>query len=481
MGAVLKIFAYLGSAIGAVVWLGGTALVAFALTSAMSASPDSATALAKLIVVIAGVVVALVASVVLLRVTRNLIWFFVCFACGAFAALAGAGFSPASLSGESSVFAIGALASLAVSVIILAITKRMVPFLVCLGLLGLAGAGAVMLLGVGAGSTMSTQVAPSPEGSSEGATSAPAEAPMPLPPPAGAGQGAPPPEAADILPGAGAPATESASGGGGSADEERAARAEAETGLAAKPRVASRSLRPPSGLETAAPAPPPPAAAADPLDQPSGGGLGTYSIPTPPPAVAHELLPTVADAKPSDFQTAELKFNKPEKMEIDVAYTVSATIAGALAETQATLGNVGPTVTRDVKITRKVRVELVASDFDIKKLHAIDTVLITPETSGQWSWQVTPRRLGGERKMLLQVYGVIERDGIPQGETLIKTYEETIPVQVTPMARVRLISQGIVERWQPIAGALGVIGGIWVFLQKLLGALTRRRKIEVAN
>jgi hypothetical protein len=477
MGAVLKIFAFLGSAIGLVVWLGGTALVAFALTSAMSASPDSATALAKLIVVIAGVVVALIASVVLLRVTRNLIWFFVCFACGAFAALAGAGFSPASLSGEAPLFAVGALAILAVSVIVLAVTKRMVPFLVCLGLLGLAGAGAAVLLGRGA--PMSAQDAPPPE---IGA-SAPTETPMPSPPPAAAGQGAPPPVAADILPGAGAPATESASGAGGRADAEKAVRAqsEEEIGLAAKkPRVASRSMRPPSDLATAAPAPPPPAAAADPLDQPSGSGVVAAAT-APPLATSNEPAPVLADAKPSDFQTAELKFNKPEKMEIDVAYTVSATIAGALAETQATLGNVGPTVTRDVKITRKVRVELVADDFDIKKLHTIDTVLITPETSGQWSWQVTPRRLGGERKMLLQVYGVIERDGVSQGETLIKTYEETIPVQVTPMARVRLISQGIVERWQPIAGALGVIGGIWVFLQKLLGALTRRRKIEVAN
>jgi len=34
-------------------------------------------------------------------------------------------------------------------------------------------------------------------------------------------------------------------------------------------------------------------------------------------------------------------------------------------------------VSREVKITRKVRVELLANDFDIKKLHTIDTVLIT--------------------------------------------------------------------------------------------------------
>lgn len=476
MGAVLKVFAFLGSAIGLVVWLGGTALVGFALTSAMGASPDSTTALAKTIVVIAGVVVALIASIVLLRVTRHLLWFFVCFACGAFAALAGAGFSPASLSGDLSIFAVGALAILAISVIVLAISKRMVPFLVCLGLLGIAAAGASAFFGLRSGS-MSTaenlpaQAAPPPP------ITAPTQ-PLPMPPPqaAGGGQGAPPPETD------GAATTEAPQGqvaaGDASSEAMAAARAQAEAkeaerslDSAARPRAASRSQ--PGAL---AAAPPPPAAS--PADQPSGSGPSAAI--TAPPVAAAEPAPVVAEVKPSDFQMAELKFNKPEKMEIDVPYTVSATIAGALAEAQATLGNVGPTVSRAVRITRKVRVELVASDFDIKKLSAVDTVLITPETSGQWSWEVTPRRLGGDRKMLLQVFGVIERDGVSQGETLIKTYEETIPVQVTPMARVRLVSQGIVDRWQPIAGALGVIGGIWVFLQKLLGALTRRRKVEQA-
>jgi hypothetical protein len=352
-------------------------------------------------------------------------------------------------------------------------------------LLGILGAGASAVVGLRSPSMTSSEVASAPTAEPSAVDA------LPSPPPAAAGgQGAPSPELKDLEPGAGAPQSEIATRG--DVPEEAATRDGVQAERAAKPppakvteppRAASRSLRPPSDLAAAAPSPPPPAAAADPLDQPSGGGSGSVAAATAPPAaIGGEPSPVVADAKPSDFQTAELKFNKPETMEIDTSYTVSATIAGAIAETQATLGNVGPTVSRAVNITRKVRVELVASDFDIKKLHTVDTVLITPETSGQWSWDVTPRRLGGDRKMLLQVYGVIERDGVAQGETLIKTYEETIPVKVTPMARVRLVSQGIVERWQPIAGALGVIGGIWVFLQKLLGALTRRRrgKIETA-
>jgi hypothetical protein len=341
-----------------------------------------------------------------------------------------------------------------------------------------------------------------------------APAPMP-PPPEGSGQGAPPPIAEPQpgpppvtdgvqaqKPGASAAGDVAAPGdnlaAGRAAAEEQASAAqerssaeqeqaraaqEAEKSAAEAPRArigATRSLRPPAAAADPSPPPPPPpmppAAVAPEAAQPPP----TAAITAPPAATSNAPVPYIAEAKPSDFQMAELKFNKPEQMEIDTPYTVSATIAGALAETQATLGNVGPTVTRQVKITRKARVELVADDFDIKKLHAMDTVLITPETSGEWHWQVTPRRVGGDRKILLQVYGVIERDGVSQGETLIKTYEETIPVKVTPMARVRLVSQGIVDRWQPIAGALGVIGGIWVFLQKVLAALMRRRKEEHA-
>ncbi|MEJ0022192.1 MAG: hypothetical protein WDN76_01200 [Alphaproteobacteria bacterium] len=160
MGVVLRIFAFLGSALGLIAWLGGTALVAFALTSVMGSSPDHVTELAKVSVVVAGVVVALVASIVLLRVTRHLLWFFVCFACGAFAALAGAGFNPGSLSGSGSLLVVGALAILGVSVVVLAITKRMVPFLVCLGLLGLVGAGAGVFFGLNASAPMSTAEAP---------------------------------------------------------------------------------------------------------------------------------------------------------------------------------------------------------------------------------------------------------------------------------------------------------------------------------
>jgi hypothetical protein len=401
MGLLTKwgglVFAFLASAIGLVIWLGGVALLIYAATRETvrySANGEPLLQGLSMDVVLRGgliaigALIALVASVVLLRLTNRLVPFLICLAFGALAFVGGATWQPPAQTYATENDAVAADA-----------------------------------------------VAP-PVSEDE------ASAPAPLP------DAAPRPEAP---PAAIAPA-----------DRDQA-RADIETGAAA-PAPRSRSLQPPAAAdEPPAAAPPPPAE----LAAPSGSGAAA-----PPTAAA------AADAKPSDFQVAELKFNKPAEMQIDTPYVVGATIAGALAETQATLGNVGPTVSRETKITRKVRVELVASDFQVKKLHTVDTVLITPETSGQWSWEVIPKREGADRKMLLQVWGVLERDGVAQGDILIKTYEETIPVKVTPIARVRLVSQGIIDRWQPLAGALGVIGGIWVFLQKLLGSLRPRRKEE---
>ena len=161
-------------------------------------------------------------------------------------------------------------------------------------------------------------------------------------------------------------------------------------------------------------------------------------------------------------------------MRLGQTYVVEASITAPGAAAPVGLGDVGPTVTRETQITKKVRVELIASDFKVEKIHTVDTLVITPQTPGQWSWRVTPQREGVDRKMLLQVFGVLEQAGQPPGELLIKTYAETIPVTVTPIARAKLLAGTLIESWQTIAGLAGVIGGIWVFIGNLGKALRRK-------
>jgi hypothetical protein len=163
-------------------------------------------------------------------------------------------------------------------------------------------------------------------------------------------------------------------------------------------------------------------------------------------------------------------------MELGTEYTVGATITlPGSTSAPTTLGDVGPTVTRETKITRKVRVELVGGgSFDVTATNPVTTFLITADTPGVWNWRVKPRK-EGEGRLQLQVFGVLENNGVSEGEVLIKTYEETIPVTVTPMGRVKLISQNVVENWEPVAGALGVIGGIWAFFANFFAGLRRKR------
>jgi hypothetical protein len=447
------------AAFGLLVWLGVTALIV--AEALKNAGDPNAIVKARAFIAAAGAIIGLVGSVIILRLRQNVTAFLLTLALGLFAVFAGFKINPIELATHQPLPFIGVVIGFAVSFVVLAASKKLVPFLVAMALFGFAGVGALQLW------PAAFEMSPAPE----------AAPPMAEPP---ADQAA-------------AAKTEEAAPPAASSDNVEASRA--------APPVASE----------AAPSPPPPApekprmqAQAAPqadLNAPSGGGglarsrtLGgnekaaEESAGEAPPTAAIEAgpAPTLAptDAKPietpneqpksSDFQVAELKFNKPTDMELGKTYVVDAVIAGEKAKDETiSLGNVGPTVSRQTKITRKVRVELVANDFEITKLHSVDTVLITPESSGQWSWRVKPLTPGVDRRMLLQVFGVLERDGVAQGDILIKTYEEKIPVNVTPLGRVRMVSQDIVTNWEPVAGALGVLGGIWAFLANLFAG---RRK-----
>ncbi len=65
-------------------------------------------------------------------------------------------------------------------------------------------------------------------------------------------------------------------------------------------------------------------------------------------------------------------------------------------------------------------------------------------------------------------------EAVEQGQVLIKTYEETIPVTVTAMGRFTAVAQTVVSSWELIAGIAGVLGGVWVFLGNIGKALRGR-------
>lgn len=169
----------------------------------------------------------------------------------------------------------------------------------------------------------------------------------------------------------------------------------------------------------------------------------------------------------------DLRFNRPERMRLNKSYVVEAQFG---VPAQPVLGNVGQTVTRRVAVpaSRLVRVDLVADDFDIVKLHHVDDQLLTPGTTAMWSWRVTPTRETDQSKLILQVFGVMRQAGYT-GEVLIKTYQEDIPVEVTTMDRFELGARAFLSRWDIIAGIFGAIGGAWVFFHNIMKLFTGRR------
>jgi hypothetical protein len=361
----------------------------------------------------------------------------------------------------------GALIGLVASVMLLRFTHRIIPFLVCLAFGTLAF--------IGGATWRNEQTASEPQiAASSPELAAPEEEPAaaatPAEPPsndktASASQPAPPPPAVasppppapsrtdDILPGAGAPSSEMAGANVGGAPRSGVARR-------TPPRAAARPAE-------AAPALPD-------LSAPSGGG-----------AVARAEVAKPGAAAPADedfgMREAELKFNKPNEMQLGAEYVVGATIALPGTENlPETLGNVGPTVSRQTKITRKVRVTLGGNDFDVTSLDTIDTVVVTRDSPGQWNWRVKPRRDGQNLKLRITVFGVEEADGKELGVRQLKVYDETINVNVTPIGRVRQVSANFVENWQPVAGAMGILGGIWAFLGHFFAGLRRKKETKEA-
>lgn len=176
----------------------------------------------------------------------------------------------------------------------------------------------------------------------------------------------------------------------------------------------------------------------------------------------------------SDFHIEELRFNRPERMRINRSYVVEAQIG---ATQPLSIADVGPVVSREVAVpdTRLVQVELVSDDFEIVKLHSVDSQLVAPGGTGVWTWRVTPRREGEARRLLLQVYGVLRREGY-EGQALVRTYEESIPVDVTPIDRVQMIAQAFLAHWKVLAGLVGALGGMWVFINNVLKFIRERRR-----
>lgn len=171
-----------------------------------------------------------------------------------------------------------------------------------------------------------------------------------------------------------------------------------------------------------------------------------------------------------DLREAELKFNRPDRMNVSRAYTVEAaiTLPGGIAPQG--LGDIGAVESRAVRIGQLARVELVGDAFEIEPLTRADNLVITRETPGLWSWRVRPRR-AGEQRLVLQVYAIG-----PDGEALARTFAEVIPVDVTMGDRANLATQFVLRNWDLAASALGAVGGVFVFLFNLL----RRRREKPA-
>ncbi|MCE8417632.1 hypothetical protein LZ190_02740 [Rhodovulum sulfidophilum] len=172
----------------------------------------------------------------------------------------------------------------------------------------------------------------------------------------------------------------------------------------------------------------------------------------------------------ANLGTADIAYNKPDSMIRGkpgiISFVVDLTPQPVPAS--AFRGLRGEIVRAEIPVTRHVSAELWGADgvFDIsppgpvrKEIHEL--------SENRWDWTVKPLA-GGSQVLKLKTYVHLTVNGAPMDAIGWKTFEATIPVEVTRSDRIRDLAAEIQPVHAMFLFFLPLAGGAW--------ALVRRRK-----
>lgn len=189
--------------------------------------------------------------------------------------------------------------------------------------------------------------------------------------------------------------------------------------------------------------------------------------------------PSAAEAAPAAAESPALvdgrfSVNTPNPMAINRSAVVEVEIGLRDAPAPTDLGSSGPVISRDISITNEVEVDLVTTDFDVKKMTRMDALMVSPGEPARWAWEITPRSAGADKSIKIYVYGLTKKEGATASRRLIKTHEETIKVTITPAQTIQRSVAAVAGGLEPVAGVISAIGAIGGFLMGLLGWRRKR-------
>jgi hypothetical protein len=171
------------------------------------------------------------------------------------------------------------------------------------------------------------------------------------------------------------------------------------------------------------------------------------------------------DAALKQSMQGSLAYNAPSTMQLGETITIQLLMSPSISP-EGLAGHItegGGVTTASVRVTPRMKAELVAADpdaFVIQALHDKPEQLLSSIESTEWRWNVTAKK-SGKQKLTLAVYRPVNFDGEEQWRLI--SYERTIEVQV--------ILWQILERvnWEWLLGIVFtglLIPAIWRWVDK---------------
>ena len=195
------------------------------------------------------------------------------------------------------------------------------------------------------------------------------------------------------------------------------------------------------------------------IGAPTSGGneliveLNESSLPRQP-----AIPQSMADHFESQLKAASLAFNVPERMMLNQTTTIELAIAPATQDQQAasvlSSGLSGQVVIEGTEYSLQMEARLIGEDFDIPESR--QRKLVLPNRPSKWVWQVTPRKVGEQKRITLEISALLSN---PQNELSllpVQTLQRVIVVDVTFWEKVIGGLQSLDTVQASIAGVIGL-------------------------
>lgn len=114
-----------------------------------------------------------------------------------------------------------------------------------------------------------------------------------------------------------------------------------------------------------------------------------------------------------------------------------------------------------INVSKVLSATLTAPEFKVEKITPETQVLHTAEST-EWRWRLKPNTTG-DHTINLSIVAIVKIDGEKQGESHIKTFDQTVTINIKPG---QVLSNWLEKYWQWLVSTLLLPLGLWIYKNK---------------